>query len=99
MKPVAILIGLLVIFGALSGRAWAMPEDVLGRDYQNCVGNDKDPKRAVYCGCVRDGMKSWSETTYIEAMMQVLAASSGAKAQASKDLDDLTKKCLAQAFQ
>jgi len=98
--------GLLLLFlGALlfvlsvpPARAAALSDDILNRDYQNCMGGDKNPKRAVYCNCVRDGMRSWSETAYIEAMMQVLAAASGAKAQASKDLDDLTKRCLAQTF-
>ena len=98
MKAVAILNCLLLMFVALPARAAALPDEVLNRDYQNCMGSDKNPKRVVYCNCVRDGMRTWSDTAYIEAMMQVLAAASGTKAQASKDLDDLTKQCLAQAF-
>ncbi len=98
MKLIAILSFLLLMFEAPSARAATLSDDILNRDYKNCMENDKDPKRAVYCNCVREGMRGWSETAYIEAMMQVLAAASGTKAQASKELDDLAKKCLAQAF-
>lgn len=98
MKLVVIIGFLLLALAASPAHAAALSDEILNRDYQNCMGSDKNPKRAVYCNCVRDGMRGWSETAYIEAMMQVLAAASGTKAQASKDLDDLTKKCLAQTF-
>ncbi|MFA4994754.1 MAG: hypothetical protein WC521_05575 [Bdellovibrionales bacterium] len=97
MKLIAILGFLLLGFGALPARA-ALPEEILNRDYRNCMGTDKEAKHAIYCECVREGMRSWSENAYIEAMMQVLAAASGKKTTATGSFDELTKKCLAQAF-
>jgi len=89
--------GLLFVLLAAPAYA-ALPDDVLNRDFQNCVGGDKDPNRIKYCDCVRSGMKDWSENMYIESMMQAMSVATGTKTQASNNLEELAKKCVAQAL-
>jgi|GEM_PF-2202097 hypothetical protein len=92
------LIGfLLLLLAAFPARA-ELPDSVLARDYQNCIGNDNDPKRIAYCACVRDGMRSWSENDYLQMAVQLMTGTANPNGQSSSKLVDLTKKCIAQAF-
>jgi hypothetical protein len=98
MKTSILLGCFLTVFLALPARA-ELPDYVLDREYQGCVGNDKDAKHAAYCDCVREGMRGWSEDDYVAASMQTLAASPGSKAQTPNILQDLAKSCIAKVLQ
>jgi len=58
----------LLVFGfcalANAAHAEAIPEPYLQKEYDSCMGGDKDPQRAQYCECVRNGMRSWTVDQY-----------------------------------
>ena len=97
--------GLIAVFGVAFGLAqgvapaWAaVPEDVLAREYQTCVGGDSDPARAVYCECVREGMRTWDDATFAGVAAQAAAASAPTVANAPEKLAALAQQCIARAL-
>jgi hypothetical protein len=93
-----IFLGSLLLLGmAVPARA-DLPDIVLDRDYQNCIGDDAaDKDRAAYCKCVRDGMSHWDPQTYLDAAQQA-ADASGAGAQPPGKIEELAKQCIAQVL-
>jgi len=59
-------IAFLLALAALPARAEPIPDYVLNKDYENCVGTEaSDKDKVAYCQCVRDTMKkSWSLDDY-----------------------------------
>lgn len=98
LQTKALILGcFLSIFLATPSRA-DLPNDVLDRDYENCLDGDKDPARTTYCACIRNGMKEWDVNTYAEAAMQGLSPSSNPDTLLSGKIGDLAKQCLSQAL-
>jgi len=92
------LLGLVAVLWAWPVHA-DLPDYVLERDYRNCLSGDRDPRRAIYCGCIRDGMKGWDEETYVRVVMQIAQASGKANAPTPSELQGLARQCLSGAFQ
>jgi len=97
MKGAGVLIGMFFILLAPKAHS-EIPDYVLDRDYQNCVNNDPDPHRAIYCACIREGMRGWDQETYMEVATQE-AATSGSQGPLPGRIEDLAKQCMAKALQ
>jgi hypothetical protein len=99
MKVLTILIGLLPVLWIAPARA-ELPDDMLDRDYQGCVGNATDAKHIAFCGCLREGMSDWDEDTYDKITIGAAAAmSKGPNAPMPDRLDTLIKKCITEVLQ
>jgi hypothetical protein len=102
MKQLAFLafVALLMIPSlSTSARAEPIPDYALDKDFQNCMGNEspqKDPERAQYCNCVRDGMRNWDLDTY-GAVASEQAKASNAQ-QVPQKIEDLAKACIAKVL-
>ena len=92
MKADLLTGSLLLILSVASAHA-ALPDEVLDKDYQNCMGETDDERRAVYCGCVRN----WDLDAY--AAMATNISNAGNNAPLPDELSALAQSCLAQALQ
>jgi hypothetical protein len=98
MKIAPVIGSLLLFVVAVPARA-EIPDYILDHDYQNCIGDDADKDRAAYCACVRDGMRSWSLTAYMDAAEQEAAASAGqSNGQPPGMIENLAKQCITQVI-
>ncbi len=87
---------LLLMLSAPAAHA-ALPDEVLDKDYQNCMGGTEDQHRAVYCGCIRNAMQSWDLDAY--GAMATNISNAGNNAKLPDELSSLAQSCLAQALQ
>jgi hypothetical protein len=95
---VALLAGVLLTLLPVVASAEALPDFVLDKDYQSCMGNDtSDKERAAYCACVRDGMRTWDVSTYLEVAGQAVANAGKQGAANPGKLEDLAKQCIEKA--
>lgn len=99
MKTAPLAASLLVLALASPVRA-ELPDYLLDKDYQNCVGADtSDRQRIAYCECVRSGMQDWDMTTYVQAATQMAAAAaSNPNAQPTGMIQTLAQGCLAKVM-
>lgn len=87
--------GLAIMLLALPAHAEPIPQYVLDHDYVSCMGGatpQKDPERAEYCACVRDGMKSWDLDTYGNVAMAQQKASNAQ--QVPEKIEELAQSCI-----
>jgi hypothetical protein len=97
MNSLRLLSALALVLFAFPAHA-EIPDYVLDRDYQGCLGDDKDPDRATYCACVREGMKNWDLDTYVKTAMQA-AASSGSANKVPGKLEELANSCISRVLE
>jgi hypothetical protein len=70
---VFIVMALAMFSLASAAHAGPIPEYMLQKDYENCLGGQtpqQDPERAQYCSCIRNGMRGWSEETYAALLIE-----------------------------
>jgi len=96
MKQTLRLLAFGLCWIVASAHAEMMTDTLLQKDYDNCMGGstaDKDPQRAQYCACVREGMKKWTTDEY---------GAAATEAQQSKVTPDqianLAKTCIAEVL-
>jgi len=97
MKGFSLL--LLLAFLSLSSPAFAdpVPKEALDQDFSACMGGEteqKDPQRAEYCNCVRDGMKRWDTQSYANVAQQ--AAQNPTTENAPAKITELAKTCISK---
>lgn len=95
-----IFLSLILTLAAATAHAEAIPEYALEKDFQNCMGGEspqKDPQRAEYCNCVRDGMRSWSLDEY-GAIATQESKNGGSAQNAPAKLTDLAKACISKVL-
>jgi len=92
--------GLLILLMAL----WAipayaeLPDEILEKEYQNCMGNDTAADRAAYCACIRTGMKSWNMNDYVAISQQTSVAATTSGASMPARVEELARKCIAEVL-
>jgi hypothetical protein len=92
MRNFVLILAGLCLFAA-AAHAEQMPDNLLQKDYDNCMGGEKDPQREQYCECVRNGMRSWTVDEYGNVATEAKNSSATPAA-----VEALAKSCLAQIF-
>ena len=96
MKRRAILGGLMIMLWIVPAHAGGLPDDILDKDYQACMGGTNEPQRAAYCTCIRTSMQNWDLDAYAEMSTNISRA--GDSAQLPAQLTQLAQECIAKTL-
>lgn len=80
--------------------ATPIPEYVLNKDYENCLGGESeksDPQRARFCECSRSKMRQWDLDTYGATATEAANNPLNTK-DISQKIDEIASACLADSL-